>query len=80
MTNRQRGGGGERKRKEADKGRELTGEMCIPLACLARECRRRVAGCSVYYPPAIWVGKLLGRGEIHLCVSVSVCVCVCALG
>ena len=75
-------GWGERKRKEADKGRELTGEMCIPLACLARECRRRVAGCSVYYPQAIWVGKLLGRGEIHLCVSVSVCVyvCVCVLG
>lgn len=46
--------------------------MCIPLACLAWECRRRVAGCSVYYPQAIWVGKLLGRGGIHLCVCVRV--------
>ncbi|KAG7521050.1 hypothetical protein JOB18_041627 [Solea senegalensis] len=48
-------------------------ELCIPLARPARERRRRVAGCSVYYPQAIWVGKLLGCGGIHLCV----CVCVC---
>lgn len=47
--------------------------MCIPLARLARERRRRVAGCSVYYPQAIWVGKLLGCGGIHLraCVYVQ---------
>ena len=69
MTNRQRR---EKKEKGADKGRERTGGMCIPLACLAREHRRRVAGCSVYYPQAIWVGKLSGRGGIHLCVCVSV--------
>lgn len=68
--------GGGKKEKEADKGRGYTGEMCIPLACLARECRRRVAGCSVYYPQAIWVGKLLGRGGIHLCVCPCECACV----
>ena len=68
MTKRQRKNEGDR-----DKEREQTREMCIPLACLAREHRRRVAGCSVYYPQAIWVGKLLGRGGMHVCV----CVCVC---
>lgn len=61
----------KKKKREADKEREWTGGMCIPLACLAWEHRRRVAGCSVYYPQAIWVGKLLGCGGIHVCLCVS---------
>lgn len=30
--------------------------------------KKRVAGCSVYYPRAIWVGKHSGCGGIRLCV------------
>lgn len=55
----------EEEKKEADKEQGLTGGMCIPLACLALEWRRHVAGCSVYYPQAIWVGRLTGCGGIH---------------
>lgn len=38
--------------------------------------KKRVAGCSVYYPRAIWVGKLSGCGGIRLCVCTCTPLCV----
>lgn len=38
--------------------------------------KKRVAGCSVYYPRAIWVGKRSGCGGIRLCVCTRTPLCV----
>lgn len=48
---------------QIESGRELRGCAFLWLGLGAH---RRVAGCSLYYPQAIWVGRLMGCGGIHV--------------
>lgn len=67
---------GVNRKRQMKRGSELQGCAFLWLSGSGVK-KKSVAGCSVYYPQAIWVGKRSGCGGIRLCVCVRMYTPLC---